>query len=277
MLRLAGLEPEVGAQRDGYERLELELRSRPHRVEDGRRCGVGLAVECEQGRTAPLAGEPLRPDGRSRCRADEHLAGAGAVLEQDRGGRGRPCDDELPVAPVDEEEVTGARVDPGLHPELDLADGAHRLARVLDEPLHLRRRAAGPLGVRVAREEHEERVAPELEDVAAAAVRDADQALEDAADREDQLLGACTTPRLEPLGEGGEAGQVDRDERAVELVPLLGRAHAPPSRERAVAGTARRVRTAVRPSSDRGYAFGIASGNSTRKFRQNLLKRQQSY
>ena len=119
--------------------------------------------------------------------------------------------------------MTGSRVDPGLHPELDLADGAHRLARVLDEPLHLRGRAAGSLGVRVAREEHQERVAPELEDVAAAAVRDADQAFEDAADREDQLLGACTTPRLEPLGEGGEAGQVDRDERAVELVPLLGR------------------------------------------------------
>ena len=46
-------------------------------------------------------------------------------------------------------------------------------------------------------------------DVASSTVRDPDQTLENAADREHQLLGAGSTLRLEPLGEGSESGEVD--------------------------------------------------------------------
>ena len=66
----------------------------------------------------------------------------------------------------------------------------------------------------VAGEEQQERVAAELQDVAAVAVRDGDETLEDAADQQDELLGAHAALRLEPLGEAREAGDVGRDERA---------------------------------------------------------------
>ena len=49
----------------------------------------------------------------------------------------------------------------------------------------------------VAREEEQERVSSELEHVAAAAIRDADQAFEDTADGEDELLRARATLRLQ--------------------------------------------------------------------------------
>ena len=167
VLRLAGLEPQVGAKRDRDERLELEDRGRSAVVLDDRRGrGVRLAVEREQRRSAPLAGEPIGTDRSSGRGADENLARAGLVLEPDRGGRRGPRDDQLAVARLDQEEVTGPRVDAGGHPEVHLADGAHRLPRALDEPLHLRGRAAGSLGVRVAGEENQERVSPELEGVA---------------------------------------------------------------------------------------------------------------
>ena len=94
------------------------------------------------------------------------------------------------------------------------ADRAHRLAGLLDQPLHRGRGAARAQLVVVAGEEEEQRVAAELEDVAAVAVGDRDQPLEDAADEQDQLLGAHSALRLEPLGERREARDVERDERA---------------------------------------------------------------
>jgi hypothetical protein len=69
--------------------------------------------------------------------------------------------------------------------------------------------------VRIAREENQQSVAAKLEDVASSTVRDPDQAFENAADRQHQFLGAGSTPRLKPLGEGSESGEVDRDERAI--------------------------------------------------------------
>ena len=68
----------------------------------------------------------------------------------------------------------------------------------------------------VAGEEQEQRVAAELEHVAAVTLGDADQVVEDGRDAADELLGAGLAVDGEPLGERGEAGDVDRDERAVE-------------------------------------------------------------
>ena len=75
---------------------------------------------------------------------------------------------------------------------------------------------ARALGVPLADEEQEQRVAAELEHVAAVALGDRDQLVEDGRDAADELLGAGLAVDREPLGERGEAGDVDRDERAVE-------------------------------------------------------------
>ena len=69
VLRLAGLEPQGGAKRDRDERLEISDSGRSVGVVDDRRGrGVRLAVEREQRRSAPLAGEPFgtRPQQRLR-------------------------------------------------------------------------------------------------------------------------------------------------------------------------------------------------------------------
>ena len=61
----------------------------------------------------------------------------------------------------------------------------------------------------VAREEEQERVSSELEHVAAAAIRDADQAFEDTADGEDELFRTRAALRLKSLCERSEAREVD--------------------------------------------------------------------
>ena len=66
-------------------------------------------------------------------------------------------------------------------------------------------------------EEEEKRVPAELDDVAAVPRGDPDQALETAADDEDELLGAFLPLLRESLGERRESGEVGRDEGRVEL------------------------------------------------------------
>ncbi len=70
--------------------------------------------------------------------------------------------------------------------------------------------------VALAAEEEEQRVAAELEHVAAVPFGDPDQLVEDRRDLADELLGAGLAVGGETLRECGEAGDVDRDERAVE-------------------------------------------------------------
>src|SRR5438270_2699165 len=95
--------------------------------------------------------------------------------------------------------------DAGRHAERDGTDRAHRLAGLADQPLHLRRGEASAPLVAVAGEEEEESVAAELENIAPLALADADQALEDAGDGEDELLGAGSSFRLQALGEARES------------------------------------------------------------------------
>ena len=66
-------------------------------------------------------------------------------------------------------------------------------------------------------EEEEESVTPELEHIPVVALGDPDQALEDAGDGERQLFRAGAALRLQPLGERGEAREVDGDERSLDL------------------------------------------------------------
>ena len=66
-------------------------------------------------------------------------------------------------------------------------------------------------------EEEEKSVTPELEHIPVVALGDPDQALEDAGDGERQLFRAGPALRLQPLGERGEAGEVDGDQRSLDL------------------------------------------------------------
>ena len=66
-------------------------------------------------------------------------------------------------------------------------------------------------------EEEEESVAPELEHIAVMALGDPDQTLKDAGNGECQLFRAGPALRLQPLGERGEAREVDGDQRPLDL------------------------------------------------------------
>ena len=66
-------------------------------------------------------------------------------------------------------------------------------------------------------EEEEEGVTAELEHVPVVALGDPDQTLEDAGDGERQLFRAGPALGLQPLGERGEAGEVDGDQRSLDF------------------------------------------------------------
>ena len=110
-----------------------------------------------------------------------------------------------------------ARVDAGGHAQLDGPHRALGAADRLDRPLHVRGRPGRPRRVPVAVEEEEQRVAAELEHVAAVPLGDLDQAVEADRDPLDELLGAGLALRRQPLGQCREAGDVHGDERAFEL------------------------------------------------------------
>jgi hypothetical protein len=71
--------------------------------------------------------------------------------------------------------------------------------------------------VRVADEEQEQRVAAELQHVAAVPLRHVDQLGEDRRDRADELLGALAALRRQPFRQRGEARDIDRDEGTVQF------------------------------------------------------------
>ena len=83
-----------------------------------------------------------------------------------------------------------------------------RVADPLDRPLHVGGRAARPRSVPVTGEQQQERVAAELEHVAAMALRDLDQLGEDARDRRDELLGSLSAASGELLRQRREACDV---------------------------------------------------------------------
>ena len=186
VLRLAARDREVVAQGDGDEAGEVLAREVRRRVDRAR----ALIQPAQEPRALTLLAQPLGRDGGGGLGADNDLTRAREILELEDPCRGRPGDDQLAVGAGGEEEVAEARVDAGGHAEADRPDRALRRADRLDRPLHVRRRAAGALHVPVAGEEQQQRVAAELQDVAAVALGDRDQLREDGGDARDELLGA---------------------------------------------------------------------------------------
>ena len=177
-------------------------------------------------------GEPLRVELCRGLGADDDLARRREVLQLEHPCRRGAGDEQLPVWLGGEEEMAWTRMDAHRHAELDGADRALGAADLLDRPLHVGGCAGGPLGVALAREEEQEGVAAELEHVASVPLGDRDQVVEDRRDALHELLGARLAVHRQPLGKRREAGDVDRDERAVDdLLPRRVRPLAPAADE----------------------------------------------
>ena len=215
VLRLAGLEQQVSAERRRYVQLDLV-----RQLAGGRRRAfrdLPLRKLEEEPAVSSRRPHPVRRQRGGRPLAEQDLPRLGTRLELDRRGRCGACDHQLAVGALDEEEVTGAGVDAGRHPQGHRADRAHHLPRRPDQPLHIGRGVAGPVLVLLSVEEQEECVTPELEHVPVVALSDPDQTLEDAGDGERQLFRAGPALRLQPLGKRGEAREVDGDQRSLDL------------------------------------------------------------
>ncbi len=212
MLGLAARHREVVAERPRHVLLEVDAGHvgwGRDRARAGREAG-------HQPRSVALLGEPARVELGRRLGADDDLARGREILELEHARGRRPGDEQLAVRLGGEKEMAWTRMDADRHPQLDRADRALRLPDLLDRPLHVGGRAGRPLGVALVDEQQQQRVAAELEHVAAVPLGDGDQVVEDGRDALDELLGAGLPVHGEPLGERGEAGDVDRDERAVD-------------------------------------------------------------
>ena len=152
-------------------------------------------------------------------RAQEDLAGDGLGLELDGPRRGRARDEELAMRVADEEEVESVAVNADVH--LQMCDACRRL-RAADRaqpPPHAEGRAGGPSRMVFPREEQEKSVSAELQQPAAVRVRELQQGRERRVHDVRDLLCACLAQAREPLGHGGEAGDVHERERSVDLDP----------------------------------------------------------
>ena len=138
-------------------------------VRERRQLGVHRVAPEQEGAVPLRRDQPL--ERRRRACRDEDLARFGRVLEPERRRGGRPADDQLAVVAADEEEVAGARDEPGRHPEAHGPDARFAGGGLGDERLHRQRGARGALLVPLAVEEQQQRVAAELEHVAAVAPR----------------------------------------------------------------------------------------------------------
>ena len=162
--------------------------------------------------SAVRAGEP-----GSERRAEQDLAGRGGALHRHRLGGGGPGHDQLPVRAADEEEVkqTGVRTHrhPERHPPHRRRERAHP-AQLRPHPVGGRDRAEGMV---VALEEQEQRVAPELDQAAAAGVRLGEQCPEGVTDDVRDLLGTDLALPGEALRHLREPRNVHEHHRPVDL------------------------------------------------------------
>ena len=210
VLGLAACHGEVVAERSRH--VLLEVRSR-HVGRRRNRAGSGLEAG-DQASAVALVGEPAtgRAGRRSRLLTTISPAAARSSSSNTRVAAG-PATRSSRCGSAVRKKWQRARVDADRHPQLDRADRALGVPDLLDRPLHVRRGARGALGVALAGEEEQQRVAAELEHVAAVPLRDGDQGVEHGRDPLHELLGSGLAVDGEALGESREPGDVDRDER----------------------------------------------------------------
>ena len=163
-------------------------------------------------RTAPRREQPCRLVG------DQDLSGGRRALGGDRPSDCRTDDDELTIRSTDQEQVDVATADPHRHRQVQSPDRRHS-RRVAEGTAHRHCRAAARLGMIVAVEQQQQRVAAELEQLTSLLGGDLQHRSEDAAQRVDQFLGSDPATRGQAFGEGGEPRDVGEAERPVEHSP----------------------------------------------------------
>ena len=171
--------------------------------------------------TGPLfRAERARVEQHCRLRAEQDLSRLGGALHLDRPAGGGAGDQKLAMRGSDQEEVEAARVEAGVHSQLD---GAHRGMRAADRTeraSHLECRPCRPRCVTLIVVEEKERVTAELEQPAALGVRDVEQRLEGRVHHFGDLFRTCPALARKAFGHRGEAGDVDERQGSLELEPV---------------------------------------------------------
>ena len=165
--------------------------------------------------------------------ADHDLAGLRGLLRQGGGRRARAEDEQFARRGADEEQVDVPGVDPHRHLQREAADRRGHGRGLAQRRAHLDRRVTRLLGVVRPREEEQQCVPAELQQLTAPRARDPQHRAEHAVEGLDDLLGADPAPSRQLLGQGGEARHVGEHERPVDDAPQLsGRLVVPRQRDR---------------------------------------------
>ena len=236
-LAAAGAEPLVDGRQDP---LADDLLGQPPLGGDRQLCRRVVQPRDDADRPSSLRVGPALADLDPTAERDEHrlvqhdlsllrlALGSGEVVDQASGEHV----DQLDLGIADDEAARVAHGDGDLHREAHtgragrdlLADHLHRL-------LH-RERAGGGARAVVAVEPARDRIAAEVDDVAAEAVELGDDGVEDEVEAGGQLLGAALRPELggERLRQLCEPGDVGEERRALHAVGQLdtGRERPPP-------------------------------------------------
>ena len=200
------------ADRAGNADREIDTLERRQRLDPAARPGS----EPQQTTTRLRLAEHLVGE---RCRglvANEDLARLGSRLHRDGSRHPGAGQQQLSVRLADEEEVVRVGVHADVHLQRHRPDRGLRLSELLERRSHPVGGITGSSRVVLAREEEQQRVAPELEQPAAERVGDVEQALESAVHHLRHLLGAELALLRKPLVQRGEAGDVDERERPLE-------------------------------------------------------------
>ena len=215
VLGLAASGEQVLADLDRKQLREVEIAD----VSDGHRAlRADVRLAAEENRRTLLLPQATAVERCRGGRADGNLAGFGHGLHLDGRARGGAGDDELPVQVADEEEVEGAAVDANRHPQ---RDEPRRGAQLAGRP-HLRCMSSAARQARAscsgAVEQEQDGVATPLDHAGALGVGDRQQLGEAVVEQVVHLLGADLALLREPLGERGEARDVDEGKRPLDLL-----------------------------------------------------------
>ncbi len=165
--------------------------------------------------------QAARRQRRGRLRTHQDLAGTRLVLHGHHAAPGGAHRQQFDVRRSDGEEVECSRMHALRHPQRHPGAGNVDPADVAQHAAHADRGAAGARRMVGILEPQQQRVAAELEQAGAVVVGDRQDRLEAAADHLGDLLGAFPALPGKPLGQLGEARDVDEGDRAVDRPPAL--------------------------------------------------------
>ena len=130
------------------------------------------------------------------------------------GGHGRRVlagDEQLALPAPGEHEQEHAAVHPHRDAQHDAAARGHHRTALFQRGAHSVGRPTRPFSMKVAIEEQEQRVAAELDEIAAFGSSDAQECVEGVVEDDRELLGTRSAELGELLGQPGETGDVGED------------------------------------------------------------------